>query len=76
MKWPDSLFLICLVTTITCFSAMGQSNSINSNLEVYTLATDKHEVVYAEDAHFEAPNWGPDGKSIIINQEGLLYRIK
>ncbi len=76
MKWPDSLFLICIVTTITCFSAMGQSNSISSNLEVYTLATDKHEVVYAEDAHFEAPNWSPDGRSIIINQEGLLYRIK
>jgi Tol biopolymer transport system component len=27
------------------------------------------------EALFEAPNWTPDGKSLVVNQEGALYRI-
>ena len=59
----------------TTKEAFGQSTDIRSELEVYTLESSEREVIYSEDAHFEAPNWSPDGESLIINQNGLLYKI-
>lgn len=47
---------------------------LHSRLEVYDLKTKQREVVYDSYDHFEAPNWSPDGKYLLINQEGLLYR--
>ncbi len=75
MKSIDRLLPMCFVAAITFLSAMGQNESIISNLEVFSLETSKNTVVYTEDAHFEAPNWSPDGRSIIINQDGLLYKV-
>jgi TolB protein len=54
----------------------GQSSQLKSMLEVYSLETGERKVIYEERAHFEAPNWSPDGNYLILNQNGLLYRIK
>ncbi len=54
----------------------GQSSQLKSMLEVYSLETGERKVIYEERAHFEAPNWSPDGNYLILNQKGLLYRIK
>jgi Tol biopolymer transport system component len=35
----------------------------------------EREVVYETDTLIEAPNWTPDGKWLIVNEGGLLYRI-
>jgi hypothetical protein len=32
-------------------------------------------VVYSADRVFEAPNWTPDGKNLILNAEGKLWRL-
>lgn len=53
----------------------GQPSQLKSMLEVYSLETGIHKVIYEETAHFEAPNWSPDGKYLIFNQNGLLYKI-
>ena len=53
----------------------GQIENVSSNLEVYSLEFDERQLIYAEDNHFEAPNWSRDGQFFIINQAGLLYRI-
>lgn len=53
----------------------AQNSEIESILEVYSLERSERIAIYSEDGHFEAPNWSPDGQSLIINQEGLLYKI-
>lgn len=53
----------------------AQTDPISSTLEVYSLDSASRDVIYSEQSHFEAPNWSPDGKSLIINQDGSLFEI-
>jgi len=46
-----------------------------STLEAVPVAGDRR-VQYVAQAHFEAPNWTPDGKAWIFNQDGLLNRLE
>jgi Tol biopolymer transport system component len=47
-----------------------------SRLCTFDLAASKKRVIYeTADSVIEAPNWTPDGASLIYNQDGLLYRI-
>lgn len=48
---------------------------IESTLETIAIASFDRRVVYPTGNHIEAPNWSPDGKSIIYNSGGLLYKI-
>jgi Tol biopolymer transport system component len=48
---------------------------IESRLEVLTVATGDREVVWSAKAHFEAPNWSRDGKSLLFNQDGRIYSL-
>lgn len=49
---------------------------ITSILETITIASLERKIVLQEEIHFEAPNWTPDGKTLIYNSEGLLYKIQ
>jgi Tol biopolymer transport system component len=57
--------------------AQNQSpeNTIQSTLEVISVSSLARQTVYQKEEHFEAPNWTPDGKTLIYNSEGLLYKI-
>jgi TolB protein len=46
-----------------------------SRLEILDIGTGMREVVYSSEKHFEAPNWSRNGKFLIFNQEGKLYRF-
>ena len=46
-----------------------------SRLEVFDIESGKREVVYHTQDHIEAPNWSRNGKFLIYNQEGKLYRF-
>ena len=35
----------------------------------------KRMVIYEKQGRFEAPNWMPDGKQLLFNMDGLLYKI-
>jgi TolB protein len=48
---------------------------ITSTLEIISIATLERKIVSRQETHFEAPNWTPDGKTLIYNSEGLLYKI-
>jgi Tol biopolymer transport system component len=48
---------------------------MRSSVEIYTLATGKSRVVWQTEQLVEAPNWSPDGQSLVINGDGLLYRL-
>ncbi|HET8828284.1 MAG TPA: hypothetical protein VFM79_03035, partial [Pelobium sp.] len=46
-----------------------------SALEIMDVATGHREVVASYKGSFQAPNWTPDGKTLIYNQEGKLYNF-
>ena len=48
---------------------------IGSNLEVLEVATGDRTIVYRSPESIQAPNWTKDGKALIYNSQGLLYRF-
>jgi len=48
---------------------------IGSNLEVMEVETGHRKILYREPVSLQAPNWTPDGKTLIYNRNGLLYRF-
>jgi hypothetical protein len=48
---------------------------IGSNVEILEVATGHRRIVYHADNSVQAPNWTRDGKALIYNQGGKLYRF-
>lgn len=46
-----------------------------SYLQIYDLETRTSEVIKEFPFTVEAPNWSPDGKWLLVNKDGKLYRI-
>ena len=46
-----------------------------SSITVYDLATRRTTVLYQADEVIEAPNWSRDGKFLLVNTGGSLYRL-
>lgn len=46
-----------------------------SKLTVYDTATRTEKTVYTQDSVVEAPNWSRDGKFLLVNTGGDLYRL-
>jgi Tol biopolymer transport system component len=55
--------------------AGGQTSAVESTLETLDIATGERQVVYRAREHFEAPNWSRDGRFLVFNREGRLYRV-
>ena len=54
----------------------GYQNPSASRLEILDVETGIRKVVYSTTNHIEAPNWSRDGKYLIYNSEGKLYRFE
>jgi len=67
-----SILLILLILPVM---AMSQEK-VHSELCIMDPETGEVTVVYRADYHLEAPNWTPDGKYLVFNSDGLLYRIR
>lgn len=48
---------------------------IGSLLEVMDVESGKRQILGGSPGSWQAPNWTPDGKTLIYNSEGLLYRF-
>src|ERR1700741_25108 len=48
---------------------------IGSNLEVMDVATGNRQIVFPAPDSFQAPNWTKDGRALIYNRNGRLYRF-
>ncbi|QMV19095.1 hypothetical protein GOB94_10700 [Granulicella sp. 5B5] len=51
------------------------SPTLYSTLETVLVASTDRRVAYVSPTLLEAPNWTRDGKALIFNQSGLLYRF-
>jgi len=48
---------------------------LESTLETISVENGERKTVYSARQHFEAPNWTPDGKTLVFNSNGLIYTI-
>jgi TolB protein len=48
---------------------------IGSHIEVMEVQTGKREILYSAPNSLQAPNWTKDGKSLLYNSEGLMYKF-
>lgn len=48
---------------------------IGSNLEIMEVATGHRKILHRISESLQAPNWTMDGKALIYNHNGLLYRF-
>ena len=49
--------------------------TLYSSLETQSIASTDRRVVYLTPTRIEAPNWLPDGKGLIYNSAGRMYRV-
>jgi TolB protein len=53
----------------------GRQPVLYSTLETVAISSTDRRVVYVVPERIEAPNWTPDGASLIFNSNGRLHRI-
>ncbi len=53
----------------------GYSTPSASRLELLDVRSGMRKVIYTTKGHIEAPNWSRDGKFLIYNSGGLLYKF-
>ncbi len=50
-------------------------SNVRSKISIYDLDSKSIRVVYTADKLWEAPNWSPDGKYLLANSGGALYKF-
>ncbi|HEY3370482.1 MAG TPA: biopolymer transporter TolR [Prolixibacteraceae bacterium] len=53
----------------------GYKTQSPSRLEILDIETGNRKVIYSTTGHIEAPNWSRDGKFLIYNSGGKLYKF-
>jgi Tol biopolymer transport system component len=53
----------------------AQREPVASHITVISIDGKHREVVYSAPKLFEAPNWSPDGRYLLVNSEGRLWKI-
>ena len=48
---------------------------MRSSVEIYDIESRQSRVVFQSDALIEAPNWSPDGAYLMVNSDGIMYRL-
>jgi TolB protein len=66
--------LLLLFSVVAALSGKGQAK-VESIIETVDIETGKRTVVHQALQHIEAPNWSRDGSYLVVNSEGLLYRL-
>lgn len=73
-----------LFALTACVTALAGNTSVlnaqtpqhlRSRLFIYDLHDGSSHLVYTDDSVWEAPNWSPDGKYLISNHDGGIYRL-
>src|SRR6201996_8815977 len=69
--------LAATATFSLAFASMAHAAEapMRSRIYVYDLRTHSSKLVFTADTIWEAPNWSPDGKYLISNSGGLIYKL-
>jgi TolB protein len=71
------LMALILQTQFASAQAGAQPSEphLRSRLFIYNLRDSSSHLVYTADSIWEAPNWSPDGKYLIANSGGAIYKL-
>ena len=53
----------------------GQQGYLGCRLETMDVNSGIRKIIYEKADRFEAPNWMPDGKQLLFNMDGSLFKI-
>lgn len=53
----------------------GKEGYLGCRLELLDVTTGVRKVIHEAPGRFEAPNWMPDGKNLLFNQDGSIFRL-
>jgi TolB protein len=53
----------------------GTSGPVGCRMETLNVSDGKRKVIWEKQGRFEAPNWMPDGKKLLFNMDGFMYKI-
>ncbi|MGI4830782.1 MAG: TolB family protein [Janthinobacterium lividum] len=56
-------------------AAPAEPQHLRSRVFTYDLRDGSSHLVYTADSVWEAPNWSPDGKYLISNHNGTIYKL-
>ena len=73
LKGHSLIFVFCFFT-LTVWAQNTEDKKVCS-LEIYDIQTKTRKVLRSFPVKIEAPNWTPDGKYLIYNSEGKIYKI-
>ncbi len=86
--WKLTLIALALLATASALPASTlyaqaspahagarQHPHLRSRLFIYNLRDGSSRLVYTADSIWEAPNWSPDGKYLISNSKGTIYKF-
>ena len=72
----NRFFLTLIIVMASSLTAFGQHpQPTYSYLEIFDVETGTHRVVKSFPYVVEAPNWTPDGKWLIVNKDGRLFKL-
>ena len=54
---------------------LDQPQRFRSKVAIFDLSSRKSSVIFEQDGIMEAPNWSHDGKFLLVNTNGNLYRM-
>ena len=60
---------------LSCVTCHSLEDYIGSDLETMEVASGLRRIIYTAADSFQAPNWTKDGKALIFNRNGRLYRL-
>ncbi|MBB5327197.1 TolB family protein [Tunturiibacter gelidoferens] len=68
--------IACLLLASTLSArAQGSEPHLRSRVFIYNMHDGSSHLVYTADTIWEAPNWSPDGKYLIANSAGGIYKF-
>jgi TolB protein len=53
----------------------GKEGWLGCRMEILDVFNGIRKVIYEKNGRFEAPNWMPDGKKLLFNMNGSIYKI-
>src|SRR5206468_692766 len=69
--------IFCAVSTFTgpAEAQPAGRGPMTSRITIINADGTSPSVVLVTPRHFEAPNWSPDGTSLLLNSQGKLWRL-
>ena len=69
------LYGLTLIYALSMSKLNAQKVEVESTLQTIVISSFERTTIYHTQNHIEAPNWSHDGKTLIYNSNGLLYKI-